>query len=212
MPDPTPDTPLVLPSSRGPIPARFRDCSPARASVLTVGGFDGGFHGPGPNLYDDLAADLPALGLAVLRLDFRVKTAPGPIEDGTHDVVAGIDWLAGRGRAPVILVGHSYGGAVVVRAAVRRRSSVAGVIALSTQTAGMEEVAHLAPIPLLLIHGTADRRLPARLSEWVYARAGEPKTLYLLEGASHSLRQQRDTLSRLVRDWILATAPPALDA
>ena len=109
----------------------------------------------------------------------------------------------------MILVGHSYGGAIVLRAGLRRKESVCGVAALSTQTAGIEEVAVLAPIPLLLVHGLDDTRLPPRLSQFVYQQAGEPKSLHLLEGATHSLRQRRGELWSILTDWIETTLTTA---
>ena len=201
---------IAVPSESGAIAAMWREPEgPApRGAVLCVGGFDGGFDGPAESIYGDLAEALPELGIGVLRLDFRVKTSPGPIDDGTRDVLAGIDWLTERGFARVALIGHSYGGAIVVRAAYRS-DVVAGTCALSTQTMGIEpdEVKSLAPRPLLLIHGGADWRLPPRLSEWVYSLAGEGRELHILEGATHSLRQRRDDLWVLLLDWLDRVLP-----
>ena len=173
-----------------------------------MGGFDGGFDGPAEGIYADLAETLPGGGIGVLRLDFRVKTAPGPIDDGTADVLAGVDWLEGQQIHAVALIGHSYGGAIVIRAGARS-SSVAGVAALATQTAGIDppDLATIAPRPLLLVHGAADWRLPARLSQWVYGMAGEGRELHILEGATHSLRQRRSELWALLLDWIGRTLP-----
>jgi pimeloyl-ACP methyl ester carboxylesterase len=205
-------TPIAIPTPRGPTPAIWQPApGPSRAALLCVGGFDGGFAGPANGLYADLGAALPQREIGVLRLDFRVKRSPGPIDDGTIDVVAGIDWLSGEGVGPVILVGHSYGGAIVLRAGLRRKESVCGVAALSTQTAGIEQVAELAPIPLLLVHGLDDTRLPPRLSQFVFQEAAEPKSLHLLEGATHSLRQKRDELWSILTNWIEATLTAAAD-
>ena len=201
---------IVIPSKLGAIGAMwhppFGDAP--LGAVLCVGGFDGGFDGPAEGIYGDLAGALPEHGIGVLRLDFRVKTSPGPIDDGTFDVLAGIDWLVEQGIERVALIGHSYGGAIVVRAAYRSEV-VAGTCALSTQTMGIEpdEVGALAPRPLLLIHGGADWRLPPRLSEWVYALAGEGRELHILEGATHSLRQRRDDLWTLLIDWLDRVLP-----
>lgn len=46
-------------------------------------------------------------------------------------------------------------------------------------------VAEISPRPLLVIHGTADRVVPAVLSERLFARAREPKKLWLIPGAGH---------------------------
>lgn len=202
---------IVVPSKLGSIAAmwdRPRGDS-SRGAVLCVGGFDGGFDGPAEGVYGDLADALSQQGIGVLRLDFRVKTSPGPIDDGTFDVLAGVDWLVEQGVERVALIGHSYGGAIVVRAAARS-DAVAGTCALSTQTMGIEpdEVRSLAPRPLLLIHGGADWRLPPRLSEWVYTLAGEGRELHILEGATHSLRQRRDDLWVLLLDWVDRVFPP----
>lgn len=179
----------------------------AERAVLCVGGFDGGFSGP-DGIYEDLAAELPPAGIGVLRLDFRVKTSPGPIDEGTDDALAGIAWLEERGVRRIALIGHSYGGAIMIRAGARSES-VAGVAALSTQTAGIEfaDLQRLAGRPLLLVHGLADWRLPARLSEWVHEEAAEPKRLELLEGATHSLRQRRGDVLKILREWIMETLP-----
>jgi len=47
-------------------------------------------------------------------------------------------------------------------------------------------VAKIAPAPLLLIHGTADRVVDSRHSERLYERAAAPKDLILLDGAGHT--------------------------
>ena len=202
-------TDLTIPSSRGPIAVRWHPSQgmapqgmAPRGALLCVGGFDGGFDGPAEDIYADLGDALPPLGIGVLRLDFRVKTSPGPIDDGTVDVLAGIDWLIDQGVGRVALIGHSYGGAIVIRAAARS-SDVVATCALSTQTAGIDpiEVSSLAPRPLLLIHGAADWRLPPSLSQWVYSIAGDGRELHILEEATHSLRQRRDDLWRLLVEW-----------
>lgn len=201
---------VTIVSKRGPIAAIWDQPlgEMVRGAVLCVGGFDGGFEGPAEGMYPDLAAELPAASVGVLRLDFRVKTSPGPIDDGTFDVLSGIEWLAEQGISRVALIGHSYGGAIVVRAAARS-SIVVGTCALSTQTMGIEpaEVRSLAPRPLLLIHGGADWRLPPKLSEWVYSLAGEGRELHILDGATHSLRQRREDLWVLLLDWIDRVLP-----
>lgn len=181
---------------------------PHRGAIVCVGGFDGGFDGPAEGIYADFADALPQRGIGVLRLDFRIKTSPGPIDDGTFDVLAGVDWLERLGVERVALIGHSYGGAIVIRAAARS-DAVVGTCALSTQTMGIEpdEVQSLAPRPLLLVHGGADWRLPPRLSEWVYSIAGAGKELHILDGATHSLRQRRDELWLLVIDWLERVLP-----
>lgn len=203
-------TDLMIASARGPIAVRWDPAEGAmvRGAVLCVGGFDGGFSGPAESIYQSLAEALPADGIGVLRLDFRVKTSPGPIDDGTADVLAGVDWLLEQGIRSVALIGHSYGGAIVIRAAARS-ASVSGAAALATQTAGIDppDLVRIVPRPLLLVHGAADWRLPARLSQWVYEMAGEGRELHILEGATHSLRQRRTELWGLLVEWLDRVLP-----
>jgi len=54
-----------------------------------------------------------------------------------------------------------------------------------------EQVARLAPRPLLLIHGTADRLVPPDESRHLYEQAGSPRRLELLPGVGHF-------------DWVMA--------
>ena len=192
---------LDLDSERGPIDCAHHAVEGAAGAVLMVGGSDGGLDGPAGALYPDLATDLVARGIAALRVDFRIHRFPGPVDEGVHDVLTGVDFLAAQGAARVALVGHSFGGAVVIEAGVRS-ALVAAVATLATQTAGAQRVAALAPRPLLLVHGLADRRLPADCSRQLYRLAGEPKRLELLEDARHSLRQRREDVRALLLGWL----------
>ena len=178
----------------------------ARGSVLCVGGFDGGFEGPANGIFAALAGFLPGIGIGVLRLDFRIKTSPGPIDAGTDDVLAGLEWLAEQKAAPVALIGHSYGGAIVIRAG-RGLSTPGRWRRCRRRRPGieLEDLERLPPRALLLVHGAADWRLPPRLSEWVYAQALEPKALHILPEATHSLRQQRDQLWEILTEWVEAS-------
>ena len=173
-----------------------------------VGGGDGGLDGPAEKLYPDLAMDFAAGGIAALRLDFRIHRFPGDVSEALHDVEAGIGFLAGHGYNRIGLLGHSFGGAVVIEAAARNRS-VVSVATLATQTAGALRVDEIAPRPILLAHGLDDIRLSPDCSRYLYTQAGEPRRLVLLEGATHSLRQRREELRALLIDWFCETLDPA---
>ena len=192
---------------RGPVSCLYHEGRRNGGGVVFVGGTDGGFDGPASGIYATLAADLLADGVSSLRLDFRLHVAPGDVEEGTHDILAGVAFLKQRGAGRIGLVGHSYGGAVVINAAALSRD-VDAVVTLSTQTAGTALAPRIAPKPLLLVHGELDRRLPPACSRYVYERAGEPKELVVLQGAKHSLRQRREELRQLVREWLVARLLP----
>ena len=212
MTETPPSRNLDVPSERGPIGCAYHPASDAAAStegaaqagVIMVGGGDGGLVGPAEQLYPDLAADLVARGVAALRVDFRIHQFPGDVEEGVHDVLAGVRFLAGEGVQRVGLLGHSFGGAVVIEAGVQA-AEVASVVTLATQTAGAQRVALLTPRPLLLIHGLRDIRLTPDCSRTLFGMAGEPKRLELLEEATHGLRQRREDVRRLTLDWFVET-------
>jgi len=195
---------LEIPSPRGPVAALWHPALPLEsdAAVICVGGFDGGFDGPADGLYAALGEDLPPRGIGVLRVDFRDRRSPGIVEDGASDVLAAIADMKRRGVKRFGLLGHSFGGAVMVYVGART-PEVVTVVTLSTQTAGAMDVSRLAPRPILLVHGLDDLRLSPDCSRYLYALAGEPKRLVLLEGARHSLRQAAGRVRGLVRDWFV---------
>ncbi|SEF99533.1 bifunctional alpha/beta hydrolase/OsmC family protein [Jhaorihella thermophila] len=72
-----------------------------------------------------IAGRLAAMGIAVLRFDFTgLGHSGGEFANTTFasnvgDLVAAAHYLAGRGMAPALLVGHSLGGAAVLKARAR---------------------------------------------------------------------------------------------
>lgn len=197
-------TTISIPTDRGAIDTRWdAPANPPRGAVLLVGGGDGGFDGPAEALYPTLAEDFAARGLGTLRLDFRIHRFPNDVDEGAYDVLAGLQWLAAQGVEQVALVGHSFGGAVVIEAAAQD-ISVAAVVTLATQTAGAQNVALVAPRPLLLIHGLDDVRLSPRCSQLLYGMAGDPRSLVLIPGATHSLRQAREEVRTRILEFVMS--------
>jgi fermentation-respiration switch protein FrsA (DUF1100 family) len=133
-----------------------------------------------------------------LELDYR---RPGDLEECVLDILVGLAYLEMLGKDQIVLVGHSFGGAVVINAGLISEAVIA-VAALSSQTAGTNQVAKLSPKPLLLVHGEADEVLPASCSQDIYARAGDPKELILYPGCLHGLDQCRDDLDRDLTRWL----------
>lgn len=200
--------PLRIETERGPISCLYHRGQAGGGALIMVGGTDGGFQGPADAIYPALAHDLLAHGIGSLRLDFRIHVAPGPVEEGAYDVLAGVSFLEEQGVGKIGVIGHSYGGAVVITAGVLSLA-VSAVVTLSTQSAGTALAPQLAPRPLLLIHGAEDRRLPPDCSRHVYRLAREPKQLVILPGARHSLRQRREELRRLLVLWLRRVLAPS---
>lgn len=55
----------------------------------------------------------------------------------------------------------------------------------AAETCPLLVVNRIAPRPLLLVHGTHDERVPFANSHRLFEAAGEPKALWLVEGATH---------------------------
>jgi alpha-beta hydrolase superfamily lysophospholipase len=166
-----------------------------------VGGARGGFGWPGHGAYARLAEGLRQDRISSLRLSYR---HPNVLPECTLDVMAGVTYLTYCRAQPVVLVGHSFGGAVVITAGALH-DHVAGVVALAPQTYGAHLAGQLAPRPLLVVHGTADTRLPYSCGVQMYHWAQEPKQLVLYEGAEHRLDECADALDQLLMQWIPAT-------
>jgi alpha-beta hydrolase superfamily lysophospholipase len=189
---------LRLQTDAGDIEGRLHPTVGGDAAVLWVFGAGGGLGGPAGGLYPRLGRQLAGRGIASLELAYRL---PARLVPCVQDVLAGLDWLATEGRRRVALVGHSFGGAVVITAGALHEG-VAAVAALSSQTAGTERVAALAPRPLLLVHGLDDEVLPAACSRDIHRRAGEPKRLILYPGCRHGLDACREALDRDLPLWL----------
>ncbi len=62
-------------------------------------------------------------------------------------------------------------------------------------------VAGIAPRPLLLVHGGQDETVAVSDAYKLYARAGEPKQIVIVDGAGHRLRQNEQAMAT-VTDWL----------
>jgi len=195
---------MRLRTDGGDIACRLHAAAPGDAAVLWVPGAGGGLGGPAGGLHARLAGRLRGRGVLSLELAWRRPARLGPC---VADVAAGLDWLAAEGRRRVVLVGHSFGGAVAISAGALREE-VAGIAALSSQTAGTELAGSVAPRPLLLVHGLEDEVLPAACSRDIHRRAAEPKTMILYPGCRHGLDECREALDRDLTGWIEGVLGP----
>ena len=173
--------------------------APGNTGIIWVCGAAGGLDGPSFGIYVNLARELATQGVASLRLDFRI---PGDLPMCVLDVLSGTDFLVQEGIERVALVGHSFGGAVVIIAGVLSRT-VRAVVGLSSQTYGAQRVGKLAPKPLLLIHGERDQNLSPECSRNIYEWAKEPRELVIYPDNGHFLRECHDELFALLEEWLL---------
>ena len=190
---------ILLQTSRGDIRGILHSCPGTQKGIVWVWGAAGGFDGPAEGIYGHLAEELKSQGITSLRLDYR---QPRVLHESVLDTLAGVSFLKGTGYEKIALVGHSFGGAVVI-AAAPFSPLVQTVVALSSQTYGAKNVAQVSPRPLLLVHGGNDTRLPPSCSETIYQWAGQPKELVIYTEAGHGLRQCKEELYELLKTWLV---------
>jgi pimeloyl-ACP methyl ester carboxylesterase len=170
------------------------------AVVVASGGAMGGMLGPADGLYHDLGVAMAEQGIGFVRVGYR---RPNDLDACTHDVLATLELAARNGARRAITAGHSFGGAVAVRAGVLVEDMVTGVVTFATQSAGCEVAEGLAGRAVLCFHGTDDELLPPMCSELVAGLAGGE--LVILPGAGHLLSQAGEELRARLLDWIPAT-------
>lgn len=67
----------------------------------------------------------------------------------------------------------------------------------------IDYIARISPRPLLLVNGSEDDTVEVFRASRLYARAGEPKQLAIVEGAGHRLRHSEGAMT-IVIDWLRA--------
>ncbi|HEY8888100.1 MAG TPA: alpha/beta hydrolase [Gallionella sp.] len=194
-------------------------------------------HGNDRNIASHLehTLHLHLLGYNVLLSDYRGYGNSGggkPSEAKVYeDAEAAWQYLIKqRGVNPreAFIYGHSLGGATAIDLAVHHPEA-AGLITESTftsmQAMGELEYGYLPvglllnqrfdslqkitglKIPVLLIHGTWDKRVPVRMAQQLYDAAPQPKTLALIKGGEHSNSstigwiEYRDAVSAFVKKY-----------
>ena len=168
-------------------------------------------HGNGDNItyYTPHVEEIVAAGSSVLILDYRGygKSSGRPSEQGLYrDSEAGFIYLLAKGyRAGQIIVhGQSLGTAVAIDLASRH--PCAALILEAPFTSASDVAGTLVPVlgPLLVrsfnslskmrsirvpkffMQGDRDEVIPLRLGQELFAAAHEPKTFWVIPGASHN--------------------------
>lgn len=189
---------VLIRTNKGTIKSLYHKSEGANKAVIWVSGAMGGYNGGG-GLYPILADELTDDNISSLRLNYR---KPSEFTDSVLDIIAGVSFLREQGVERIALVGHSFGGAVIV-AAAPLCDAVVTLICLASQSYGGQYADMIEPRSILLVHGEDDTRLGPHCSQFIFDKALEPKKLVLLPGAGHSLREARDELHPLMKQWIL---------
>lgn len=156
------------------------------------------------------------IGFSVLLMDYRgygLSEGNFPTEQQVYqDAEAMWNYLTQERNIPpeqIFVYGHSLGGAIAIQLATQQ-PNMAGLIIDGSFTR-IRDMVNLNPLyrifpidwlltqrfdsiskvsalqmPVLFIHGTADTKVPATMSELLYKAAPEPKHLYLVPEAGHN--------------------------
>lgn len=189
---------LEIYTMRGLLTLLWHGDPQAESVVVMAGGGMGGLLGPAGGLYHDLGQQLAAQGIATMRVGYR---KPNDLGRCVLDVAAAADLATRTGAKHFVTVGHSFGGAVALQLGIVLGAHCAGVVTLSTQSAGCEDGAALGDTPLLLLHGDRDEILPPDASAVVRALVGHGE-LVILPGAGHLLSEAHDVLRERLMEWI----------
>jgi len=188
---------VELDTTRGAIEMYLQPREGKTGCVIFMGGAGGGVEGPADKVYVRLSQSLLDRGVTSLRVVYR---KPGEFEECVLDALAACSFLKGLGAQSAVMVGHSFGGAVAIKAG-ELGGLVTSVVAMSSQRYGTQDVDKLNR-PLLLIHGANDDVLDRAASDDIHSRAKEPKHLVILEGAGHGLNEAADDVFSILENFI----------
>jgi pimeloyl-ACP methyl ester carboxylesterase len=170
------------------------------------------FHGNGGEVSDrhDRMAFYQGQGFGALFVSYRgYGASTGKISEQGFitDALAAHDFLLARGVAPeeIAVVGESLGSGVAVQLAALR--PVAALVLEAPFTAAVDVAAEVYPwlpvrllmkdqfrsrdvigkvkVPLLIVHGDADRVIPVAQGRRLFEMANEPKELVIFPGDGH---------------------------
>ncbi|GAA1998313.1 alpha/beta hydrolase [Catenulispora subtropica] len=134
---------------------------------------------------------------------------PGTVTDAVVSV-SGPGWWFERSTRPMKmvhwLVQHPMG-RMVSSVALRTRILPDGWNPVPESP--VELVARIAPVPLLVVHGDADRYFPLGHAQALYAAAGEPRELWIERGFGHAEASAGVDLIGRIGRWVRAL--PAAD-
>lgn len=160
-------------------------------------------------------------GFNVMMYDYRGFGKSGGVPDRRgmiDDVKAAFAYTSGRPDVDpdrLISFGHSLGGAksitaigeapvkglraIIIDGAFSSYQGMArfvggqlGASLVSDELAPKDFVAKVAPVPFLVVHGTADEVVPIAQGRELFEAAGEPKTLFEIKGGRHANALSRD--------------------
>ena len=117
---------------------------------------------------------------------------------GTAILQQTLTYLQQRGVERIYLAGLSNGGIGASRLAQRFESDLVGLILIS----GADPDAPITRLPVLVVQGKNDERIPMAVAERYVTAVGAASTYLLLEGDHFVLLKQADRVQGAIADWI----------
>ena len=109
-----------------------------------------------------------------------------------------ISYLQRRGVERLYLAGLSNGAIGASRLAAQYRQDIAGLILIS----GADPSATIIDLPVLLLHGKDDERIPVSVMEAYAAAAGAYTSYHLFEGDHFLLLKEANQVQQVMIDWL----------
>jgi predicted alpha/beta hydrolase family esterase len=120
-------------------------------------------------------------------------------EQGRATLQESLNYLHRRGVKKIYLAGLSNGGIGSSRLADHFKNDLAGLILIS----GADPNAKITELPVLVIHGQNDERIPASIAEQ-FASLSAPNSTYLsFEGDHFVLLKQANQVQAAIIDWLM---------
>lgn len=197
---------------------------PARATIIH-------FHGNAQNLsaHKEAVQWLPAHGYNVFLFDYRgYGLSEGrPNQAGLFaDSNAALNYVRSRpdvDKNRLLVFGQSLGGTNAIAAVGAGNHAGIRAVAIESTFSSYSDIANdkfsgsgllvrntyssrrfigrISPIPLLLIHGTADQVIPDKHSQTLFDLAGEPKQLVLIPNGTHLGLQGKSGYEQLLLNF-----------
>jgi pimeloyl-ACP methyl ester carboxylesterase len=118
-------------------------------------------------------------------------------EPGKTTIVWVIDHLRRRGIERIYLAGLSNGALGVSRLAPQLSTQLAGLVLIS----GADPDVDATPLPVLIIQGAQDERMPTSLAQRYADAAGSQATIHVLEGDHFLLAKHADVVRQIIAEW-----------
>ncbi len=213
------------------IPAKDKAAKSAKATVVFSHGNAGSI-----SYHIGFCAWLAEAGYNVIMYDYRGFGKSGGAVDRRgmiNDVKAAFAYALKRpdiDSRRLISYGHSLGGAqsvtalgetpvkglraIIIDGAFASYQAMARVVGgqlgaslVTDELAPKDFVEKLAPVPLLVVHGTRDEVVPVSHGRQLYESAGQPKTLFEVKSGRHgtALSDDDGAYRKRMLDWITKT-------